>query len=642
MWSVCLRQGPQRRLAGITLRSILVACALGMGLLWAAPSAQAALSVSGGTLSYTDTDPTHANDIHVSYSAGVYTVTDCIRIDGAGDCTPTSATVPDVGIRKIIVNSGPLDDTITIDNSTGNSVPANVPTQLFGGAGNDTLNGGNGDDWLNGGPGNDTLVGNDGTDTADFTNPSQGVNVSFPNGVATGVGNDQLHAFGKEVTIENVVGTGGNDTINVRESHHVINHVTCLGGNDFVYSQPDDVVASDCEDNDDGVGPQTVFTSPPEYTSDLRPSVEFTTTDKDPIASIQCTFDGADVSCTSPFQPAADLAEGQHTFIVRAADKYGNSVGANKTFNVDITPPDTQWVQDPSGKTFNTSTPRLEFSATDQSPTEFDCSFDGGTSFACESPFASEVLTNGEHTVAVTAVDAAGNSDPSPITASFAVADVTPPDTFLDSVPPATVDTATPTFAFSSDDLDAAGFVCRFDGGNFFSCSSPLTAPALANGQHTFEVAAFDLAGNFDQTPASYTFTVNAPPATTSNTPPTSVVGSLVLISGRSVKLVKGKFIPISLTCAGQRTCSGTVKLRTDTRVRTASLSKKRRRVLQLGSKKFSIPGNKRKKVLVGVSKRNVRTLKRLRRVRVRATIREIDLKGKPRVSTRTFMLRAR
>ena len=42
------------------------------------------------------------------------------------------------------------------------------------------------------------------------------------------------------------------------------------------------------------------------------------------------------------------------------------------------------------------------------------------------------------------------------------------------------------------------------------------------------------------------------------------------------------------------------------------------------------------------MGKRNVRILKRLRRVRVRATIREVDLKGKPRISTRTFMLRAR
>jgi RTX calcium-binding nonapeptide repeat (4 copies) len=641
MGSVCLRQGPQHRLAGISLRSILLACALGVGLLVAAPNAEAGtVSVSAGKLHYVDTAQV-SNDIHIGFNGVSYTVTDSIPIDAipGGGClaTGSSATCDPSGVAGIYVSSGPGDDTITIDNS----VPASVSTQLFGGTGNDTLNGGNGVDWLNGGPGNDTLVGNDGTDTADFTNPSEGVNVSFPTGIATGLGTDQLHAFGKQVTIENVVGSGGNDTINVRESHHVVNKVTCLSGQDFVQSQPDDIVASDCEDNDDGVGPQTVFSSPLEYTKELRPSVAFTITDKDSFTA-SCTFDGADVPCTSPFQPATDLSEGQHNFVVRATDKYGNSVGATKTFNVDITPPNTQWVQDPSGTTFDTSTPRFDFSATDQSPTEFNCSFDGGVPFACEPPFSSKVLANGDHTVAVTAVDAAYNSDPTPVTASFTVVDITPPDTFLDSVPPATVDTATPTFAFSSDDLDAAGFYCWFDGGAPFACSSPLVAPALANGEHTFNVVAYDLAGNHDQSPASYSFRVNAPPTTTSTAPPKTIIGSLVLISGRSVKLVKGKFIPISLTCAGQRECSGTVKVRTDTRVRTASLSKKRRRVLQLGSKKFSVPGNKRKKILVPVAKRNVRILKRLRRVRVRATIREVDLKGKPRISTRTFMLRAR
>jgi hypothetical protein len=651
MGSVFLRQGPQRRLAGISLRSNLFACALGLGLFFAAPGAQAAVSVSDGVLSYVDMDPTHANDIHVSYSAGVYTVSDCIRIPPASDCTPTSETVPDVGITKIIVKSGPLDDTITID-SKDNPVPASVPTQLFGGAGNDTLNGGNGDDWLNGGAGNDVLDGGGGTDTADFTNPNSGVDVNFPNGVATGVGNDQLHAFGKQVTIENVVGSGGNDTINIRESHHVINRVTCLGGQDFVQSNPDDIVASDCEENDDGVGPLTVFTSPPEYTKDQQPSIDFTISDRDQIVEIQCLFDGTEIpspTCPSPgdtnatghYQPSSNLAEGQHDFVVRATDKFGNNRGASDTFNVDITPPETQWVADPSGVTFDTSTPKFDFSANDQSPTSFLCGFDGAGQVPCQAPFEGDVLANGDHTIDVTAVDAAGNIDPTPATASFHVFDTTPPETFLDSVPGATVDTPTPTFAFSSDDLDVAGFVCRFDSGTFFACSSPLISPQLANGQHTFDVVAYDLAGNYDQSPATYSFRVNAP-VTISNTPPTtSEVGSLVLISGRSVKLVKGKFIPIGLACAGKRMCSGTVKVRTDTPVRMATVSKKRK-VLQLGSTKFSIPGNGRKKVLVAVGKRNLRILRRLKRVRVRATIREIDLKGQPRISTRTFMLRAR
>src|SRR5436190_14055207 len=389
MGSVCLRQGPQQRLAGISLRSILFACALGMGLLVAAPSAQAALSVSGGVLSYADTSTTDVNDIHIGFSGVSYTVTDSVPIDATpgGGCLATgnSATCDPTGVSRIFVDSGSLDDKITIEDS----VPASIPTSLVGGGGNDTLIGGNGDDTLNGGAGDDTLVGNAGTDTADFSNRSNsGVTVQLSDGVATGIGNDTLHAFGKQTTIENVVGTGGNDTINVRESHHVINSVTCLGGNDFVLSQPDDVVSSDCEDNNDGVGPATVFTSPPEYTKEQRPSVEFTITDKDPFQA-QCTFDGADVPCTSPFQPTADLSEGQHNFVVRATDKYGNSRGATDTFTVDITAPDTQWDpdHDPNGATFDTSTPEFQFSAIDLSPTDFLCSFDGGAPFACRSPF---------------------------------------------------------------------------------------------------------------------------------------------------------------------------------------------------------------------------------------------------------------
>ena len=251
----------------------------------------------------------------------------------------------------------------------------------------------------------------------------------------------------------------------------------------------------------------------------------------------------------SPYQPAADLDEGQHAFFVRAIDKYGHSQGASRDFTVDVTPPETQ----------------------------------------------------------------------------------------IDSGPPATVGTATPTFAFSSN--ESSTFLCRFDQGNFFACEPPLVAPALANGPHTFEVAAVDAAGNLDQTPAAYAFTVSVP------SPPvkTTVVGSLVLISGRTVKLVKGKLIPITLTCAGLRTCAGTVKVKTDKQVKTSSKGKKpRRRVLQLGSKKFSIPGNKRKKILVPVTKRKVKLLRRLKRVKIRATIRETDSNGKPRISTRTFMLRAR
>jgi uncharacterized repeat protein (TIGR01451 family) len=140
------------------------------------------------------------------------------------------------------------------------------------------------------------------------------------------------------------------------------------------------------------------------------------------------------------------------------------------------------------------------------------------------------------------------------------------------------------------------------------------------------------------------------PPGAQSDGPksgPLNVVltGSYVLISGRSVKLVKGRFVPVRLTCAGPRVCAGTITVTTAKPVKAskkARKKKRKRRIAKLGSKKFSIQGNRQKKVLVPLGKGKVKLLRKLKRVRAKAAIREIDLKGHPRVSTRTFMLRAR
>ena len=155
---------------------------------------------------------------------------------------------------------------------------------------------------------------------------------------------------------------------------------------------------------------------------------------------------------------------------------------------------------------------------------------------------------------------------------------------------------------------------------------------------------------------ASVDVTVSSPPATAgggsggggSKTGPLDVVltGSYVLISGRSVKLVKGKFVPVRLTCAGQRKCEGAITISTAKPVKSTKKPKKgkkrKRRVARLGSKRFAIEGNRQQKVLVPLTKSKIKLLRRLKRVKAKAAIREIDLKGNPRISTRTFMLRAR
>ena len=80
--------------------------------------------------------------------------------------------------------------------------------------------------------------------------------------------------------------------------------------------------------------------------------------------------------------------------------------------------------------------------------------------------------------------------------------------TTIDSGPSGTVTTGSATFTFSADEA-VLGFQCRLDTGPTESCSSPKAYSGLANGTHTFAVAAVDLAGNVDPEPATRTWTVD-------------------------------------------------------------------------------------------------------------------------------------
>lgn len=89
-------------------------------------------------------------------------------------------------------------------------------------------------------------------------------------------------------------------------------------------------------------------------------------------------------------------------------------------------------------------------------------------------------------------------------------ADCVPPQTSITSGPSGPTTDPTPTFGFAAD--EAASFQCRFDSAPFTACSAAAThtaLSALAEGQHTFEVVATDLALNADPTPAARAFTVD-------------------------------------------------------------------------------------------------------------------------------------
>jgi hypothetical protein len=285
---------------------------------------------------------------------------------------------------------------------------------------------------------------------------------------------------------------------------------------------------------------------PPETYIDSGPDLhgstaEFTFSSNLPDASFKCRLDGpgtkqgiAAACDTSKTYPS--LADGAYTFTVVAADLAGNAdpTPATRTFTVDTTPPDTAISSAPDGA-IGSSSASFAFTAT-QAGSRFECKLDGpggtmGTWTGCPSPSRYDGLADGGYAFSVRAIDGAGNADPTPATASFSV-DTTTPETVI-SAGPAQTRPVEPTvqFTFSASE-PGSRLECRLEGPggveDWTPCGSPTTYSDLGAGGHRFLVRATDAAGNTDPSPATWTFTVAAPPPerTPGEQPPSSPLSS--------------------------------------------------------------------------------------------------------------------
>ncbi len=102
--------------------------------------------------------------------------------------------------------------------------------------------------------------------------------------------------------------------------------------------------------------------------------------------------------------------------------------------------------------------------------------------------------------------------------------DDTAPDTTITAMPSNPSNNRAASFAFTSTEPNSF-FECKMDGGDYAVCMSPVIYSDLTDGSHAFSVRASDRQGNTDQTPASYTWTIDAPganPPIVSGTTPTN------------------------------------------------------------------------------------------------------------------------
>jgi hypothetical protein len=224
-------------------------------------------------------------------------------------------------------------------------------------------------------------------------------------------------------------------------------------------------------------------------------------------ATFACSVDGAEPApCESPV--TLTLADGPHTFAVRATDGAGNQddTPAEHVWTIDTVAPETTIGSAPPSVD-NSVDVSFEFTAGET--VQFACSVDGGAYASCSSPKPLTGLTDGVHTFAVRATDVAGNVEESAATHSWSI-DTSSPDTTIDDGPSGSVADADASFAFSSPDAGAgATFECSLDDSAFVACTSPRAFSGLAEAQHEFEVRVRDGVGNSDPTPARRVWTVD-------------------------------------------------------------------------------------------------------------------------------------
>jgi large repetitive protein len=271
--------------------------------------------------------------------------------------------------------------------------------------------------------------------------------------------------------------------------------------------------------------PSPAITSTPANPT-AQTTASFSFSDPEVGVNFLCQLDnGAFLACTSP-KAYSTLSQGTHTFSVQAQDAAGNPSNATTfSWTVDTTsPPQPVVTSTPANPTKQTSA-NFSFSDT-EAGVSFVCQLDTSAFSACASPKSYSGLSQGTHTFAVKAQDAAGNQS-SPASVSWAVDTTPPPQPAITSMPANPTNQTTASFSFS-DTQAGVSFLCQLDTSAFSTCTSPKSYSTLSQGTHTFSVKAQDAAGN-QSSPATFSWSIDttappkpvitsAPPSTTTQT----------------------------------------------------------------------------------------------------------------------------
>jgi hypothetical protein len=208
------------------------------------------------------------------------------------------------------------------------------------------------------------------------------------------------------------------------------------------------------------------------------------------------------------------LADGLHTFGVKAVDQAGNpGPETSYTWSVDTVVPPAPVITTKPIHPSNSPSATFSFTSSDGS---MFCRLDAALPAPCTTPISYINLSDGPHTFGVRAIDPAGNAS---YEASYTwTIESRSPTAALISTPSILSNSSAATFAFSAD--EPSSFECALDSRGFEPCSSPATYHGLGDGQHAFTARARDGVGNFSA-PVSHSWAIDttAPQTTLASGP---------------------------------------------------------------------------------------------------------------------------
>lgn len=271
----------------------------------------------------------------------------------------------------------------------------------------------------------------------------------------------------------------------------------------------------------DGDAPETeLVDKPASRSSSAAPRMTYRATERTgaatPGASFECQVDDdAFADCPDDGLTLPTVKHGAHTVRVRASDAAGNTdpTPAEYEFVVDLQAPDTEIGDGAPAALSREAQVDVPYRGTPADDVaRIQCSLNGGPFEDCpETARTVDTSADKRYELAVRAIDAFGNVDPTPAVHAWNV-DRTAPTTEIESGPEPTVTTRSARVAFTSPDDDVLRYECAVDGGAYEVCAAPaLSLINLTDGEHTVSVRAVDEAGNTEADPPTRTWTVDGP-----------------------------------------------------------------------------------------------------------------------------------